>query len=975
MLRNAQHVRHLEPPEVALEDLLHERPWADLASRRPCYTACRPAARGPSTRSSSCRPWRAPLGWEESHDHVQGDDRPRQSEIREISPSRRGRWRPRRRGRSIDVREADEWAQGHVPGALFIPRGFLEPRIEEKVPDRRTEVILYCAGGTRARAGRAVAAGPRLHERLLDGGRLRQVEGGRRFPIEVPADASPPSRSSATAAISSCRRSARPGRRSCSRQRRCWWARAASAARPASTWPRPVSARIGVARLRRGGPRRTCSGRSCTRTTRSGKPKTESAASHAARPEPRRQGGPARPAARRQQHHGRDRALRRRSSTGRTTSARSTSSTTRRARQQAERLRFSIFRFDGQASAFVPRQGPLLPVPLPEPTPDGAGPFVRRGGRPRRPARASIGLMQATEAVKLILGRGRAAHRAGCSPTTRSPDDVPASTRSAAIPRCAVCGDHPTDPEGHRPRVVVPLRAASSRASVCVLSLAYRRPSSRPSWTRSATRPSLRLPPARRARRASELWGKCEWFNPGGSVKDRTALSHRHGGRARGALRPRAGRSSTRRPATPPWAWPSSAGPRATRSSWCMPGERERGAPGLCRRLRREDRVHRTRSSGSDGAIVGGAGERGRRSRPATSTPTSTAIRPTPRPLPDDGPRDLGADRRPRSPTSWPAWARAAPIVGTARYLHEREPARARWWRWSPTTSCTASKACKHLASAIVPEIYDPSAHDEKRDGRHRGRLRGVRGGPAATTACSWATPRGGAVGGARGRADSRPPGGDRRPAPRRRRALPERRARRVEDPRTRRRGRRSPRHARSGYPHEVCGVLLGTARDGAVRVASRGRPVANRETERPAVRYEIAPEDLMRRSAIAGARTTGSTSSGYYHSHPDHPARPSETDRRIAAEGLSGRRACTSSCGVAAGARVADGLGLPRRDPGLRRGTVRHRVTRIAKRTGTETGTETGTGAKEHVGARRRRAAIWRRARGFQGVASARRG
>ena len=51
--------------------------------------------------------------------------------------------------------------------------------------------------------------------------------------------------------------------------------------------------------------------------------------------------------------------------------------------------------------------------------------------------------------------------------------------------------------------------------------------------------------------------------------------------------------------------------------------------------------------------------------------------------------------------------------------------------------------------------------------------------------------------------------------------------------------------HARSGYPHEICGVLVGTAHDGVVRVA-RAVPVTNRETERPAVRYQIAPEDLI---------------------------------------------------------------------------------------------------------------------------------
>ena len=50
----------------------------------------------------------------------------------------------------IDVRETDEWAQGHVPGAVAVPRGFLELRVEEKVPDKATEIVVYCAGGTRS---------------------------------------------------------------------------------------------------------------------------------------------------------------------------------------------------------------------------------------------------------------------------------------------------------------------------------------------------------------------------------------------------------------------------------------------------------------------------------------------------------------------------------------------------------------------------------------------------------------------------------------------------------------------------------------------------------------------------------------------------------------------------------------------------------------------------------------------------------
>jgi molybdopterin/thiamine biosynthesis adenylyltransferase/rhodanese-related sulfurtransferase len=50
----------------------------------------------------------------------------------------------------VDVREKYEWDEGHVPGAMHVPRGYLELRIENAVPDRSAPVLLYCAGGTRS---------------------------------------------------------------------------------------------------------------------------------------------------------------------------------------------------------------------------------------------------------------------------------------------------------------------------------------------------------------------------------------------------------------------------------------------------------------------------------------------------------------------------------------------------------------------------------------------------------------------------------------------------------------------------------------------------------------------------------------------------------------------------------------------------------------------------------------------------------
>jgi sulfur-carrier protein adenylyltransferase/sulfurtransferase len=50
----------------------------------------------------------------------------------------------------VDVRELDEWDEGHIPGAIHVPRGHLESRIEQAVPDRSKAVVLYCAAGNRS---------------------------------------------------------------------------------------------------------------------------------------------------------------------------------------------------------------------------------------------------------------------------------------------------------------------------------------------------------------------------------------------------------------------------------------------------------------------------------------------------------------------------------------------------------------------------------------------------------------------------------------------------------------------------------------------------------------------------------------------------------------------------------------------------------------------------------------------------------
>jgi molybdopterin/thiamine biosynthesis adenylyltransferase/rhodanese-related sulfurtransferase len=73
------------------------------------------------------------------------------SEIREIDTA--GAEEMRGRAVFLDVREADEYEQGAVDGAMHLPRGLLELQIEGRLPDKSTPVVVYCAGGTRSAFG------------------------------------------------------------------------------------------------------------------------------------------------------------------------------------------------------------------------------------------------------------------------------------------------------------------------------------------------------------------------------------------------------------------------------------------------------------------------------------------------------------------------------------------------------------------------------------------------------------------------------------------------------------------------------------------------------------------------------------------------------------------------------------------------------------------------------------------------------
>jgi rhodanese-related sulfurtransferase len=50
----------------------------------------------------------------------------------------------------VDVREDNEWAKGHLPGAVHMGRGVIERDVEKSVPETGTKMILYCGGGFRS---------------------------------------------------------------------------------------------------------------------------------------------------------------------------------------------------------------------------------------------------------------------------------------------------------------------------------------------------------------------------------------------------------------------------------------------------------------------------------------------------------------------------------------------------------------------------------------------------------------------------------------------------------------------------------------------------------------------------------------------------------------------------------------------------------------------------------------------------------
>ena len=96
---------------------------------------------------------------------------------------------------------------------------------------------------------------------------------------------------------------------------------------------------------------------------------------------------------------------------------------------------------------------------------------------------------------------------------------------------------------------------------------------------------------------------------------------------------------------------------------------------------------------------------------------------------------------------------------------------------------------------------------------------------------------------------------------------------------------KRMEKHASSAFPEECCGFMFGSAGDEMIIVEDVSA-VQNTHPDFKARRYLISPEDFMEAEKFADER--GLTLTGVYHSHPNHPALPSETDRKAALPGFT---------------------------------------------------------------------------------------
>ncbi len=208
-----------------------------------------------------------------------------------------------------------------------------------------------------------------------------------------------------------------------------------------------------------------------------------------------------------------------------------------------------------------------------------------------------------------------------------------------------------------------------------------------------------------------ELWAKCEWFNPGGSVKDRTALSLVNEGERTGALRP--GRTIVDSSSGNTGVGLALVGrAKGYAVELVMPENVTDDRQRMCRaygaRL-----VFTDAFSGSDGAML-------RVRQMVEAEPEKYFYADQYR-----NPANPLAHYRTTGPEIWEqtgggithfvaGLGTTGTVIGTGRYLHERDP-RVRVLAVEPDEPLHGLEGLKHLESAIVPAIWDPSVPDERR--------------------------------------------------------------------------------------------------------------------------------------------------------------------------------------------------------------------------------------------------------------------
>ncbi len=330
----------------------------------------------------------------------------------------------------IDVREGDEYAGGRLPGALHIPRGFLELRIEDKA-GHDEELVLYCAGGIRsALAARTLQSMGYTRVASLAGGYNRwsdaALPGGEaggahpRAEGALPPPPHPPRGGRGGAGEAAHGQGAAAGR-----------GRAGLAGRAL-----PRRRGRGHARHRRrgrGGPEQPPAPGPPHPRARRPAQGGERPRRHRG-PQPRREGGALRRAPHLRQRPAHPRGLRpgprRRGQLPHPLPAQ------RRVRDagQAQHPRLHL-PLRGPGHDLRPGPGPLLPLPLPRPAAARARPLVRRGRRARRAARHHRPASRPTRPSSCSSAWASRSWGA-CSP----------STRSAPASRSSSCGGIPSAP-------------------------------------------------------------------------------------------------------------------------------------------------------------------------------------------------------------------------------------------------------------------------------------------------------------------------------------------------------------------------------------------------------------------------------------------------------------------------------------------------------------------------------------------------